>query len=302
MEIEEPAANPADDVVTLADPTRDTTEQQEANTPAGGESDDLDALAKEALGESDGANLEFVEVEIDGKTYKVTTADGQPVDPELKFGALRDADYRKKTMSLSEERKAFQQEREFYQARANLQGDAAMRATNLAAIDAQIRQASSISIDALRQQGWTEEAIQQAGDELQALVRQREALGGQVQADIQAFRQMESQAFQKARDDVRQKAALADKALTPERLDYLEQFAIKSGVDEQDARTIGDPTIYKILHLADVGQKFLERQGRAATMKAAATGGPAKTLGGVNAGGKSPDQMDPAEMAKHLGY
>lgn len=302
MEIEEPAANPADDVVTLADPTRETTEQQEANTPAGGESDDLDALAREALGESEGANLEFVEVEIDGKSYKVMTADGQPVDPELKFGALRDADYRKKTMALSDERKTLQQEREFFEARANLQGDAAMRATNLASLDAKIRQASTISIDALRQQGWTEEAIQQAGDELQALVRQREALGGQVQADIQAFRQMESQAFQKARDDVRQKAALADKALTPERLDYLEQFAIKSGVDEQDARTIGDPTIYKILHLADVGQKFLERQSRAATMKAAATGGPAKTLGGVNAGGKSPDQMDPAEMAKHLGY
>ena len=128
----EPAANPADaGVVTLPEAT--TEAQAEANTPAGGEGDDLEALTKEALGETD-ATPEFVEIEVEGRKYKVASADDQPLDPDVKPGILRDADYRKKTMTLSEERKVLQQEREAHQARANLEGAAALKAQNLAAL------------------------------------------------------------------------------------------------------------------------------------------------------------------------
>ena len=44
------------------------------------------------------------------------------------------------------------------------------------------------------------------------------------------------------------------------------------------------------------------RQTRAAQLKAAAQGAPATTLGGKSAGGKAPEEMDAAEMSKHLGY
>lgn len=302
MENEETAANPADEVVTLADARETGLAEQEANAPAEGESDDLEALAKEALGETETANPEFIEIEIDGKKLKVMTADGTPVDPDIKFGALRDADYRKKTMALSNDQKAVQQERAALQALANLQGDAAMRAADLKALDAKIRSVGSVQIADLQAQGWSDEEIQEAQYNLQQLAQQRADLTRQVSADVQNLSAYETQVIQREREVARQKAQLEDKALTPERIDYLEEFARNSGFDPNEVNRISTPLEYKMLHLADIGQKFLERQSRSGAMRAAAAGSPAKTLGGVKAGGASPDQMSPAEMARHLGY
>lgn len=300
MENTDTAANPADPgVVTLPEAT--DAPQPEANTPAEGESGDLDALTKEALGETE-ANPEFVEIEIDGRKYKVAAGDDQPIDPDLKLGALRDADYRKKTMTLSEERKAVQQARDAYEARANLEGAALHRAQNLSIQDSQIAQLSQISIDDLRAQGYSDQDIRQAQVELQELVRQREELARQVNSDVQALREVQTQATTQARETARREAQLTNKALTPERLEGLEAFAISMGVPEADARSIVAPQVYSILHYADIGKKFTERQRNAANMKAAGAGNPMETLGGVNAGGKAPEQMDPGEMAKFLGY
>lgn len=293
MDIEETAATPADEPVTLAQPQDTGAQEPEAESS----DNDLDALAKEALGETAGAKPEFIEVEIDGKTYKVQTVDGDPVDPELKFGALRDADYRKKTMTLAEERKALEQERETYQARANLQGEAALRARNLAAADAEIRELSNIDINDLRAAGWDENQIQEASNNLRELAAQRDALSRQVQTDAQRFNELERAEFTRLRENAVRQAGLEDKALTPERVSQLETFAMENGVSEQDARTITDPTVYKILHLADVGKKFIERQRSAATMRAAAAGSPANTLGGVQTGSKDPNNMNMSEYA-----
>lgn len=298
MEImeEAPAANPvADEPVNLDAPETGET-IQEAQTPAGGESDDLDQLTKEALGEPE-ANPEFIEVEIDGKTYKVLAADGQPVDPDLKFGALRDADYRQKTMALSDEKKAVQQEREVFKALANLKGDAAMRATNLQALDAQIRQLSSISIDHLVQQGYTDADIAEAQAHLNQLQQNRQNLAQQVGRDIHVMREVETRQVEQARMAARKEAAIQDKALTPERIEALEQFAETVGFDKGAVQSISTATEYQVLHWAKIGKEFIERQRNAANLKAAAAGNPAKTLGGVKAGGKSPEDMSVEEYA-----
>lgn len=302
MDIEEPAANPAEDgVVTLADARETAAAAQEANTPAEGESDDLDALAKEALGEAE-ANPEFVEVEIDGRKYKIAAGDDQPIDPDLKFGALRDADYRKKTMALSDERKAFLQERESYEARANLEGEAAYKAQQLAAIDAEIRQLSQIPIATLREQGWSDDQIRQAQSELQQRTQQRDKLARQVDESVAKLRETSDAEFRQMREKARSQAQLSNKALTPDRIDALEKFAIESGVDQERAQSITDPVEYQLLHLAEVGKRFLERQGKAAQIRAAQAGNPATTLGGKSAGVKPPEEMSPGEMAKMLGY
>lgn len=298
----EPAANPAETgVVTLVDERETALAQQEAETPAGGESDTLDDLAKEALGEPS-ANPEYLEVEIDGKKLKVLMADGSPVDPDIKFGVLRDADYRKKTMTLSEERKALQKERETYEARASLEGEAALRVQNLTTLDAQIRQLSQLRIADLRAQGYTDQQISEAQENLRQMAAQRDALSRQVEADLTGAQERGQQALKQAREKCFQEAQLADKALTPERITALEQFAEAEGIDPEIVKQTTDPVAYKLLHYADIGRKFIERQRNAANMKAAANGNPATTLGGVVSGNKSPDAMSPAEMAKHLGY
>lgn len=302
---EAPAANPVADEPVNLDAARNYeravaaetgSQAQEAQTPAGGESDDLDQLTKEALGEPE-ANPEFIEVEIDGKTYKVLAADGQPVDPDLKFGALRDADYRQKTMALSDEKKAVQQEREVFKALANLKGDAAMRATNLQALDAQIRQLSSISIDDLVQQGYTDADIAQAQAHLNQLQQNRQNLAHQVGRDIHVMREVEGKQLEQARMAARKEAAIQDKALTPERIEALEQFAETVGFDKGAVQSISTATEYQVLHWAKIGKEFIERQRNAANLKAAAAGNPARTLGGVKAGGKSPEDMSVEEYA-----
>lgn len=297
MEItEEPAANLADDEpVNLDDPGTGET-QPEAQTPAGGESDDLDELTKKALGEP-AANLEFVEVEIDGKTYKVMTADGEPVDPELKFGAMRDADYRQKTMTLSEERKAVQQERAALSLLANLRGDAAMRGQKLQAIDAEVRSLANLDVNALRQQGYSEDQIQQASDHLTQLTRERAALTQQVSQDLHSLRVTEAQFAAQAKQDAVRKAGMEDKAITPERAQELESFAVSMGFAAEDVQAIASPAELLTLHYAEIGKQFVERQRNAANLKAAAAGNPAKSLGGKTTGGKSADDMSMEEYA-----
>lgn len=294
---QEPAANPADDgPVNLDDVQETEPEQQEAQSPAGGESGEIDELMKEALGEPE-ANPEFVEVEIDGKTYKVSAADGEPVDPELKFGAMRDADYRKKTMSLSEERTAFQKEQANLRALANLEGDAAARADRLRIIDAQVRQLSQLNVSELQQQGYTDEQIEEARRDLAGLVEQRSNLAGLVSRDIQQLDAKRNELRSGAREEAIRKAGMEDKALTPDRAEYLEKFAVELGFSEEDAKSLSSPQEYKVLHYADIGRKLIERQQKTAAMKAAAAGSPANTLGGAKAGNKRPEDMSMAEYA-----
>lgn len=295
----ETAANPADgSLVThteLAPVDSNPAPQTEATAPAEGADDSLEQLAKEALGETD-AKPEYVEIELDGRKYKVLAADDQPVDPDLKFGALRDADYRKKTMTLAEERKALEQERVAYQQRANLEGQAAVMATQLTALETQINQYANISIDHLRQQGWTDQQIAQAQAELADMVAQRDGLSRQVNDQLERFRQMDTESVTKARADAIANAHLADKALTPERCQQLETFAVEGlGLSADDVATITDAKAYKVLHLANIGQQFIERQRAAGQMSRAAAGKPATNVGGTAKPGGNPEDMSPAE-------
>lgn len=295
----ETAANSADgSLVThteLAPVDSNTAPQTEATAPAEGANDSLEQLTKEALGETD-ANPEFVEIELDGRKYKVLAADDQPVDPDLKFGALRDADYRKKTMTLAEERKALEQERVAFQQRANLEGQAAAMATQLTALEAQINQYANISIDHLRQQGWTDQQIAQAQAELADMVAQRDGLSRQVTDQLERLRQADAESVTKARADAIANAFQVDKALTPERCQQLETFAVEGlGLSADDVATITDAKAYRVLHLADIGQKFIERQRAAGTMSRAAAGKPATNVGGTAKPGGNPEDMSPAE-------
>ena len=92
---DEQAANPADEPIDVVEAA-----PVEANTPAEGDdvADDFDDLIKEGLG--DDSTPEELEVEFEGKTYKVS--------PEIKDALLRQADYTKKTMEVAEQRKAYE--------------------------------------------------------------------------------------------------------------------------------------------------------------------------------------------------
>lgn len=290
----ETAANPAD--APIDTPVEAVT--QEATTQAEGESNDFSDLAKEALGEVPAANPEFIVVEIDGKKLKVLMEDGSPVDPDLKFGAMKEADYRRKTAELSEQRKAVEAEREAIELRANLQGDAALRARDLSALEAQINRVSQISIDELRQQGWTDQQIGQAQAELVEMAKQRDDLKRQVAADTDKLKSAWLEEMSATRQKARSEATIIDRALTPERIDSLEGFLKGLNIPGAEPDGIDNPGYYQLLHWADIGKKFIERQRTAERVENAQASQPVPQIGGKSNAGKDPNKMSDTEWMK----
>lgn len=285
----DPAANPADvGVVTLPDVGETAATQTEATTPAGGESDPIEDLAREALGETT-EEASPVEIEYEGKKFTV--------DPVLRDAFMRDADYRKKTMALSEERKAFQTEREQFTASASQTKEMREAEIGLALMDRDIAALSNMST-----QGMTQTEYDSAVARLQRLQADRATLANAITAEQQKGQAEWSQGLEKARADCFREASARINGFTETRRDELEQLAISMGADKEEVALTTEPWAYELLHYADIGKKFIERQRNAAQMKAAATGNPATTVGGASAGGKAPTEMSPAEMAKHLGY
>jgi hypothetical protein len=292
----ETAANPADEgPVTLADAVETAQQetgqaQTEAQTQAEGASGSLDDLAKEALGEPD-ASPERV-IEVDGRKFKIVADDGQPLPGDFEAGYLKEADYRRKTMGLADERKALQSEREAFEQRQIENQQEARAYMRLDALAADIAELENLSID-----GWPQDKVQEAARQLQQLRQQQQQLSGQLGQLQQERKTRSSDEYAKQREACIREAGAKVPNFTDERRSALENFAIEMGVGEDDAKSIVDPVGYEILHFADIGRKFIERQRHAAQVKAAGQGKPATTVGGNAPGGKAPEDMSFEEYA-----
>lgn len=282
----ETAANPAGEevVATVEDGIETLPNPLEANTPAAGsepEADPLDDLTKEALGSED-ANPELVEVEYEGEKFTLP--------PKLKDALLRQADYTKKTMAVADERKALESERKSFEAIASQTTEELQASAQLLSLNERIEQLSKTPIAGLSQ-----EQINALRLDLQDLTRQRDGLNHRLQSHFQAKQQRESEEIAKSRDECLKKAATEVPNFNDTRRAELEALAVDLGVSPEDVGAITEVSAYKILHLADIGQKFIERQRNAAKMKAASAGKPATQVGGNADGGKSPEDMSMEE-------
>ncbi|MEK7206302.1 MAG: hypothetical protein AAB134_00265, partial [Pseudomonadota bacterium] len=181
MELEQPAANPAavaDEIVTHTDPL-------EAQAPAVGDTTTEDAPAKEAdevdeldkLAGVDPANLEPepVEVEYEGKQYKLP--------PELKDAVLRQADYTRKTTEVAEARRAVEAEREQIQALANRSQEEFQAHVTFTQLDAAVKQYETIDWAAWMQTD--PNAANAARWERDDLIRQRDQIGTALNQHLQ---------------------------------------------------------------------------------------------------------------------
>jgi len=284
----ETAANPADGGIvthTELEPVSNDAPQTEANTPAeGGENvPSLDDLTKEALGDIDPeATPDLIEVEFDGAKVKV--------DPRVKDALLRQADYTRKTQDLAEQRRAFEAQRADIQQRAQLVQQDFRTAATIATVEQEIAQLEALDIT-----GWSQADIA-AGEAQLTQLRQYNA---NLQATLQQRRQQEqaqgSEQFAKARADCLREAAARVPNFSDERRSGLEQFAVSLGATPDDVAAIDQPWAYEVLHLADVGKKFIERQRAAGQMSKAGAGKPSINVGGNAKPGGSPEDMSPAE-------
>lgn len=280
METITEAVAPTDDgPVTLEEPGNPI-----GQSDATGSSDDtIEALAKEALGEVDPASpLEEAEIEWDGIKAKVPAP--------LKDAFLRHADYTRKTMEVAEQRKAFEAEQTAFkqsatQIAANFQGF-----VQLAGLNAQIQQMAALDTT-----GWSPEQVQAGAAQLQRLQQQATQMNMALTQTAQQRTQSEQAQFEQARQAAAQEAAARIPNFAEKRRAELETFAQELGVPPEAVSEISSSWEWETLHYADIGKKFIERQRKAATMKAAHAGTPASMLGGASSGGKTPDQMTTEE-------
>lgn len=257
----------------------ETTESPEGETD--GEIDELEKL----LGEPETGEPELVEIEIDGKKIKVSQ--------EGKDYLLRQQDYTKKTMELAEQRKAAESERAVLESFRNLSNERMQAVQNILTLDQQIEQISNTPID-----GLSETDIIRLRQDLTDLQNQRTQWAGYGQQIAQREQAERDQQFAKARETAIREASLRIPNFTDARRTELETLAVSLGANQADVTNIADPAVYEVLHWADIGRKYAERQKKAVSIKDAAAVKPAPEVGTKAAAGKNPDNMSMEEWVK----
>lgn len=269
----ETAANPADG--SEVTPFEETSARTEAHAPAVGD-DQNDGNAAETS-EIDGLdNLlanedpEFAEIEIDGKTFKVPA--------ELKDGYLRDADYRRKTMDLAEQRRANEATQQQLEQRAKLDEAEFKAHVRSATLADTLQQFQQIDWDAFEEQDPFE--AQKAWRKFQSAQTE---FGGLQSALAQHNAQKQQQAqqdFAKRRSQVLETVAREIPGFNTELQDKLEGFAVQYGYSKEAIAANADPADYKLMHLAYIGQQVIEQRKKAGQQKAAAAVVPAAEVKG----------------------
>lgn len=292
---QESEANPAAEAIDVSDADAETLvkgadEQQapEPYSPPEEEPDELDKLVLPPEAE-EGETEELAEVEYEGKPYKLP--------PELKDALLRHSDYTKKTMSLAEERKAFEAQREQLDTFRSLSNERMEALQNTALIRAEMERIENTPV-----QGLSEEQITRAEVRLATLRNQLGQWETYGQQAAQKEKDARDQQFAKDREHALTEASKAIPNFDDARRSQIAELIAGEGGDPKQIDSIADPVVWKILHLADIGKRFTERQRKAAQIKAAQKTQPAQEVGGKSNTRKDPDEMSPAEMAKHLGY
>lgn len=283
MNTEETAANPAD--APIDTPVVEAV-TQEAQAPAEGDedTDELDDLMKEALGETSQAE-ELVDVEYEGKTHKVPAS--------LKDALLRQADYTRKTTEVAEQRKAVEAAQQSIEVVRNLSVATQEAMAQAKALDLRIEELRQTSIE-----GLPESTVTQLQRALLQMEQQKTGVEGDIKQLLDADRQRISGETAKFRQEAIEKAAKEIPNFDDKRRADLESLAVKLGVDEADAKQITDAAAYKILHLADIGQKFIDRQRAAKKVENAQSASPVPEVGGKTQAAKNPDRMTTEEWMK----
>lgn len=289
MDLEQPAANPAEGDVAapIQEPEVVNLDAQqapeaEANTPAVGSDEDL---VKLGLGDPENApEPQIIEVEVDGKKIKVSE-DGKDF-------LLRQADYTKKTTEVARERETVQAEKARIEQIRHVQEAVINSRATLRALDMQIEQLANTPIGGLPQE---------QVNAMQARLLQLQAERQEVNADVDAIAQIENQRlseeYGKQREEALSEAAKIIPNFDDKRRVELETLAVDLGIPKEDVEATADPAAYRILHLADIGKKFLERQQNAEKIQSAQAGNPTARLEGMADGGKRPEEMTMAEYA-----
>jgi hypothetical protein len=281
--------------------TTNPAEAPEADAPeVAAEADETETLtAEDADADADGGGAEpeeFVELEKDGKVYKVPKA----VEDLLMF----QQDYTKKTQTVAEQRKEIEAKRQAIEAEESTRRELFKEEAQLYAVKQRLEQFQNVNWQQLAAQDVQKYAAAQA--EFTQLKDYADRLSGHVEgrkAELTRSYELERanelnravEALSKPRPDVGW-----DGKFDADKRARLTEFGMKVGgyTNEELAATV-DPRSIQILHLAQLGYETLRKQS--ATLKKPvpeAKPVPQVAQGKTRTGPVNPDRLSPEEWVK----
>lgn len=261
-------------------PTEPTVEEPERIEP---EAPEAEAEGEEEQQPAEDADWE--DFEWDGKALKVPKS--------LRDGVMMHADYTKKTQEVAAQRRELENTAKRVQEQARLYSEDLEKRAEYVSVRKQLEQYGQV--DWQQYADSDPVAAQKHYIAFQQLQGQARQLEGEIQ-QRQSQRAAEAQrsveeATAKRLAETQEFARKSIKGWTPETDKQVIDFAIAQGVELDDLRAAMNPTIYKILHLASLGHKVLEKP---ATQPPATKAQPLQT---VSARGNAPARKSLADMS-----
>ena len=276
----ETAANPAGGEGTPAQAAPEPVVTEATAAPAEGAStepgsDDIDLLTAETPEEE-----EFEEIERGEKKYRIPKA--------LKGELLMHQDYTRKTMEVAERRKALDAQEARIKQLETLTTEELRDVARFDTLREQVAAYEKVDWDALEasdpaeaQRHWR--LYQQAKDQARDIFLRHQQRQAQKTQEAQ-------QTAAKRREEVEAQVA-KEIPNWPARRPELEAFAGRYGYTPDFLAGHADANDFKLLHLAEVGHRFIERQRAAAKAAANSAVKPAPEVGGTAAAGIDPKSM-----------
>lgn len=247
----EQAETPA---IEATQPETETVEPElELSDEGDGQGDELENEGDEA-GEGTEPEPELVEVEFNGKVYKI--------DPELKSGLMMQADYTRKTQEVAEMRKTVEArqaeaEQAFNVSQEVLEGRAA-----LMNIDAQLQQYQNVNWQQLE----SEDPLGAMSHwrQFNQLKEQRGQVAQYLDSEHTKRSEQAEQAIANRLRETREFAEKNIKGWSSELDNKITKFAVDDlGIGIEELRGAYTPTVYRTLYLAFLGQQTLAKQAAA---------------------------------------
>ena len=240
------------------------------------ESEDSEEQPEETVDDSE-------EIEFNQKQYKL------PKDIAV---AVKDMqkDYTVKTQSLAEQRKTFESQAQFHQAHIQ-------EIAEVVALNKQLEEFKKVDLFALSEQDPVK--AQQLMFYKSGLEEQRNMLAQSISQKEQNLALEKQQEIAKRIEESESVLRRDIKDWSPELESNLQQFAVsKLGFDINDVKSSkADPRLYKLLHLAYVGNQIIQKQP--AKPKIVQQAKPVTTLkSGGDKSLRNPKDMSQAEYAK----
>jgi len=279
----EAVTNPAEEVVTNDAPTPEVTEN---------EADELlEADADESAAETE---EEFIDIEKDGKTYKVPKS----VQDLLMF----QKDYTQKTQTLAEQRRELEAQRQATQWETETREALFQEKAQLVTVQQRLAQFANVNWQALAQQDIQQYAAAQA--EYTQLKDVHDRLSGHVEgreSELAAHReQATATALTKAIEHLNKpNPSLGwDGKFDADKRSNLTKFGMQLGFTNEELTNTSHPLMIQTLNLAKIGYEALQKQAASLKQQPQANPVPQVAAGKSRSGPANPDKLPMDQWVK----